>query len=811
MKPRLYEESETTFTSNGLGVLSDAMSCVVTEERNGPYELEMTYPITGIHFDELRHSRIIWAIPADGKGPQPFRIYYISKPLNGEVEVKADHISYQLSHIPVSPFTATTVGGALTGMQTYSAETNPFTFWTDKTTVANFEVTIPTSIRALLGGQEGSILDVYGGGEYEFDKYTVKLYQNRGADNDVTLRYGKNITDIQQEENIANTYTGVFPYWVGAPEGSEGEVLITLPEKVLHASSAQNFPYQRTVPLDLSSEFQEQPTQAQLRTRAQAYMDANNIGIPSVSIEVNFVALWQTEEHKTMANLERVNLCDIVTVEFPLLGVSANAKVIKTEYDVLKERYNSVDVGDVRSKLTTELTRNTNDSIAQASKKLASKTFMEQSIERATELITGGLGGYVIIGRNANGEPNEILIMDTDDIQTAVNVIRINQNGIGFSHTGYEGPFISAWTIDGHFVADFIDTGSLSASLVTAGTMSADRINGGTLVLGGSGNTNGVLQVKDASGNVICTLNNTGANVIGDIVMEKLNSRCELATIEYYYNNWVTGDLLKATGNGLRVKSLISGSNSEFSEVAMENTVVQSTLANTSARRIVGIVGSGEKKSWGYDGELGSLEETVSLDGYDLEFWRYYSGSGGWEGHLRFSQSKLMIAESRSASSTSSTYDKAIVVDSGGILLSSDNHYLQVTDNYRRIDGYTISVTGSSRRYKHDIRPLTNEGLDPHKLLDLPVVEFIYNEDYTLGQHHDTIGMLLPGFIAEDVEEIYPSAVIHQPDTGLVETWDEKRIIPGMLALIQEQDEKIKKLEAEMLELRAMIMELREG
>ena len=468
MIPILYPSNETSFTSNGLGRLPDATECIVTEERNGAYELRMMYPIDGLHFSDIQISRFIYAVPADGKGKQPFRIYSISKPLNGIVEINAEHVSYQLSHIPVSPFEAGSLAAALVGLKDNAVEDCPFTFWTDKTVTGNFKVTEPVSLRSRLGGVEGSLLDVYGTGEYEFDRYTVKLHLHRGTNNGVTLRYGKNITDIKQEENIANTYTGVMPFWKGDVDGTE--TTVTLPEKVLHSANAANFPYQRTIPLDLSSNFESQPTEAQLRSAANSYMTSNNIGVPAVSIDVSFIALWQTEEYKDVANLERVNLCDTVTVEFPALNVSAQAKVVKTEYDVLRDRYQSLELGDARTNFTqtlsTEISNNTS-----AMKQLPTKSYMQRAVEHATELITGGLGGHVIMKTNADGEPEEILIMDTDDISTAVNVIRMNQAGIGFSTDGYDGPFSTAWTIDGHFVADFIDTGNLNATLITTGVL----------------------------------------------------------------------------------------------------------------------------------------------------------------------------------------------------------------------------------------------------------------------------------------------------------------------------------------------------
>lgn len=192
MIPRLYDASATSFDDLGIGALSDAISCVVEEERNGLYELTMEYPIGGAHYDDIVLDAIITAVPSDGADTQPFRIYAITKPISGIVTINAHHISYQLSNIPVMPFSASSVADAFTKLATYAAEDCPFEFWTDKTTTASFSVDYPESIRAKLGGQSGSILDAYGG-EYEFDGYTVKLHASRGSDRGVTLRYGKHL------------------------------------------------------------------------------------------------------------------------------------------------------------------------------------------------------------------------------------------------------------------------------------------------------------------------------------------------------------------------------------------------------------------------------------------------------------------------------------------------------------------------------------------------------------------------------------------------------------------------------------------
>ena len=460
MIPILYNGNEQSFTSNGLGRLSDAVSCKVVEERNATYELEMTYPINGIHFDDIQEGRIILAQPFDGGLTQPFTIYQISKPLNQIVTIKAQHISYQLSGIVVMPFEASTCVAAIAGIKTNSASTNPFNFMTDKQVTANFSVNAPTAARALLCGQQGSLLDVYGKGDYEFNRFDVNLRVNRGADNGVTLRYGKNITDLKNVVDMTNVYTGIVPYWMDG----EGNT-VTLPEKVVQSGHESDYPFQIIKSVDFSSNWENEPTQAQLRTAAQNYVASNEGWKLKNNITVSFVALWNTEEYKNIAPLERVKMCDTVHVQVPKFGIDFSTKVVKTDYNVLLEKYNSITLGDTYYTLSTVF----NEEIASSEERQSSH--MQKAIARATKLIQGGLGGHVVFNVNADGEPQEILIMDTDDIQTAVNVIRMNLAGIGFSTHGYNGPFNTAWTIDGHFVADYIDTGTLHADLIKAGLL----------------------------------------------------------------------------------------------------------------------------------------------------------------------------------------------------------------------------------------------------------------------------------------------------------------------------------------------------
>lgn len=516
MKPILFDGSATDFNTQGLGALSDCISCFVTEERNGIYEVEFTYPITGIRYEAITAGRIILVSHDERKDLQPFIIYRISRPISGAVTVNAHHISYELNNVIVGPYEANNIGTAFNGFHDHAMTDNSFTFWTDKTSAGTFKVTAPTSVRALLGGTSGSILDAFGGGEYEFDNKTVKLYQHRGYDNGITIRYGKNLTDITAETDAGSLYNAVIPYWSNAEDtivcggivqGNGGiaqeetwtdERSLPIQDENGETITFRAF-LRQIVPMDLSGEFTEAPTVAQLESRAQTILNSNAPWIPKENIKIDFVALWQTDEYKNFAPFERVKLCDTVTVEYVELGVHATAKVIKTVWNVITEKYDSIEIGDAQMSFADTIAAETDMKLAD----IPNTSMMQKAIDHATDLITGGMGGNIVIQYDGNGKPTEILVMDTEDVSTSVHVLRINVNGIGFSSNGINGPYTSAWTLDGQLVADFI----------TAGHMRFNILQGGTLTLGGNNDGNGMLILQDASGNTIVALDHNGITI----------------------------------------------------------------------------------------------------------------------------------------------------------------------------------------------------------------------------------------------------------------------------------------------------------
>lgn len=464
MKPILYESTEKQFNHNGIGTLADAISCIVIEERNGSYELEMEYPLGGIHYEEIKNNNIVLAIPSDGKQAQPFRIYKITRPIGGVVSVYAEHISYDLSGIPVRPFKASDCASALRGLVENSMIANPFNTWTDIAGSGKYEQKLPASFRSRLAGTQGSILDSFGNGaELEFDRFTVKVHQNRGYDNGVTIRYGKNLTDLKQDESIESVYTATIAYWT-KEENDKEEVVIG---EIQYLPNHADYPKERVFVLDCSSDFENKPTKEQLNNKAMQYIRSNNLGIPKVSIDVSFIQLWQTEEYKNIVSLERVSLCDTVHVVFEKLGVDATAKVIKTEYNVLTDRYDKVTLGEARSNFAETIKESTKATIQPMI-----KSAVENAVEHATANISG-FSGYVTKITDANGNWSELVISDQADYTQARNVWRWSQGGLGFSSNGYAGPYTTAITADGH----------INGAMITAGTINANTVNVGNKVL----------------------------------------------------------------------------------------------------------------------------------------------------------------------------------------------------------------------------------------------------------------------------------------------------------------------------------------
>lgn len=484
--------------TEGLGRLPEAVTATVTEERNGAFTLEFRLPMTAAHFSEIGLGGLILAKPNPYDDPQMFRIQKISRPIGGIVNVKANHVSYDLAKTSVMPFTATGASAALSGIKNHMTGGAAFTFVTDLTnTTSPFTNKIPQSARALFGGQQGSILDTYGG-EFEWDNLQVNLLANRGRDRGVRIAYGKNLTDLRQDENIENMYTAVMPY----VQDGNGNTAVGTPQTIVETAEP------RILNLDLSSSFDitggTLPEAEEIDAKAREYIEANDLSSPHVSIDVKFVNLADTEEYKDIARLEEVHLCDTVQIDFPKLNISASAKVNKTVFNVLTEKYDSIGLGDAKSTLAQSIL----DLNKQAETAAAEQAgFLDSYVMGLSQIITNSLGLFQTVEVQPNGA-RKIYLHNEPTLEASQFQWTINSGGFAVSQD-----YGATWTagIDAQGNAVF---NSLAANVIDALTINGSTINGSVVVFDPDG------QPVTASGSTLGTNGGVIFSGIGDFTVE---------------------------------------------------------------------------------------------------------------------------------------------------------------------------------------------------------------------------------------------------------------------------------------------------
>lgn len=473
-------------THNKIGYVNEAASATVTEARNGKYEATLTYPITGRFYNKLACESVVYLKPNEISQTQPFRVYKVGLPLSGLVTYNLEHLSYELSDNPVARDVEYegTPTGAIDALLRNAEFSSQYVAWSDIETPNRTTLKAPLSVRSGLGGIEGSVLDTWGG-EYEFDRYQIKLHKHRGHDNGVQIRYRKNLTGFTLTTSYASAYSHVLPYARYTPEDSDTEITVVAPLVDL----GKNYTFSRTMLLDLTENIQEghEVDPDYVSSLAAAYISANSsLGEPDVSLAISFVPLWQTAEYKDVSVLERCSLCDTVTVIKEDSGTYVDLKIVSATYDVLRERYTTMQLGSTPASIASSVS-SAQKSIDSATQKLETigNKFMSgitAAIDNATSQLVGNGGGYVVL-RPADS-PQEILIMDTPDIATAVRVWRFNSSGLGYSRNGYNGPFELAATMDGAIVADFIRTGTLDVNLIRVGLAEYIRMHDNIIELG---------------------------------------------------------------------------------------------------------------------------------------------------------------------------------------------------------------------------------------------------------------------------------------------------------------------------------------
>ena len=612
MIPILYREDETDFANCGIGALSEATDCTVTEERNGSFECRFRYPVEGRLYAYIKEDCIIKAKPNETSEPQLFRVYASSKPIGGMITYDAEHISYELSKNPIESAEAEneTAQEAINTILSAALISHRYTGQSDITT-RNSTVIDRQSVRAALGGTDGSVLSVWGG-EFEFDNFTVKLHRQRGRETGIRIAYGKNLTDIRQDTNIADMFTAVYPYarYTPMPEGDSteqpDEITVSLPEKILYSQRVPAGARVRVCLKDFTENFSgvEEITVDQLREKAQAWMETSGFDVPTVSITVSFENLWQSPEYAQLAPLERCSLCDTVTVVFQKLNISATAKIIKTVYDTLNEKYTSITIGSAKANFADTVNQ-TSAAIEQTKQEIkkqssAIEVDIRKAVDEATKAITGQSGGYVVLNPPKN--PQEILIMDKPDIAAALKVWRWNGGGLGYSRNGYNGPFETAITQDGEIIADFITAGTLRAIETEACTIKGGSINiNNRFVVTPEGDATVTGKITATSGTI------GGCTIESGILKIKAANISEKLTAEQIDVQGVI------TAGGIAVKGDVTAE----AERATEAEGVLSSRITANAESISAEV----KRATDAEGSL-STQITATADGLSAEITR---------------------------------------------------------------------------------------------------------------------------------------------------------------------------------------------
>lgn len=454
---KIYTKDTLTFNNNGLGFLTDVLSCYITDEINGMYQLNMEYPKDGKLSEYLVEENIIKCKVADGT-EQLFRIKIVEKDLK-KINITAQHIYYDLLNnfledVYPQDKSAQAFINHLLSNTNFATQ---FTAVSSIATIKSARYVRKNPIEVIMGNLDNSVLNLFGG-ELKRDNFTINLLTRLGQDNGVKLVFGKNINGIDITIDITEMATRIMP------QGFDG---LLLPEKYIDSPLINNYPTPKVAKLefddvryDPSGEYgyaDIQDAYTALRAKVQEQFDLG-IDKPKININVDWVELSKTNEYKNYINLEKVSLGDTITAN--ILGVDYQTRVFATRYNVLKDTIDNFQIGTFNPTITNTISK----IISEVSETLPS-TLLEQAQATATELITSAMGGYIYKTQS------ELYIMDTDDPNTATKVWRWNLNGLGYSSNGINGPYSVAMTMNGGIVADFI----------TTGTLSADRVNGGTL------------------------------------------------------------------------------------------------------------------------------------------------------------------------------------------------------------------------------------------------------------------------------------------------------------------------------------------
>lgn len=451
----IYGATTTDFENNGLGFLTDVLSAIVTESISGDFILTFEYPLNGALNEYLVENNIV-KCNTGNSNYQLFRIKYLEKTFK-TIKITANHITYDLNDNLVEDCVPTDKSCILFGQYIldHTSFTHNFTFESSITGTKTARYVRKNPIECIIGDLDNSMVNLFGG-ELLRDNFKLKLLTRRGNDNNVKLLIGKNIQEINVTTDISDLYTRILPLGYDGlkiPEIYVDSPLINnYPTPRIKVVNFENIRYDEDESNEEAYHTLEEAYQA-LRDAANALFDAGQ-DKPLINITVNWLELSKTKEYyEKYAYLERVSLGDTIYVD--LFDLSYSTRIIKTNYNVLKDCIETFEVGNYKKNIESTL-----NLMSQDIKKIEPSSIVEDAVNNATKLINSAMGGYVYKTNS------ELYIMDTNNPNTAQKVWRWNINGLGYSSTGINGPYGIAMTMDGSIVADFITSGKINTNLI---------------------------------------------------------------------------------------------------------------------------------------------------------------------------------------------------------------------------------------------------------------------------------------------------------------------------------------------------------
>lgn len=428
MRPILFNKNEQSFDTYGLGELNVTKG-TVTRERNGNYTLYAEIPVNDPATATLEKEMKLKADAGLRTKNQTFEISRIVKDSSNIAKIYGQHISHKLEYMAVVNGRAFS-GSAFTALAIWHNATIGdlrFDVWSDIQTTGNgvFDISKMENARQALGGVEGSILDIYGG-EYEFDNMTVRLHKQLGRTAPTVLEYGRNILSAESDETIESVYTSVLPFATYTPDKPEGDtsdsqpdpVTVTLPENYVDSKYKALYAHRRIKVVDFSSEFKSDskskdiPTPDKLRKMANDYMERNAIGKPKINTKIDYVDLAKTLDYADRAWFEELELCDIVPIYYPQIGLTdETAKITTVTYDFVNERNESVEFGDIGTNVRATMQSG-----------LAGRV---DDIAKAQQDFENSLPDYLL-----NAQGNKVWYNKPDDKEHKVGDIWFEKNGL---------------------------------------------------------------------------------------------------------------------------------------------------------------------------------------------------------------------------------------------------------------------------------------------------------------------------------------------------------------------------------------------